>query len=185
MASTSVEGGRLVFTHTYGSSGSRTNAVYLRMYNKRVKQRAQVRSSLWHRKGDGVEVLQELSVFRACRCLQEPEPTYFRGHLSAIDCFHRMHAEWELPTTYFQILEVFKTIDGPYASTQTKPIVRNLLMWDNVEGGIGETCLERASIIVPVALLRSEIWAYESGLVPSDFCLTRRDKWCFLSAQCI
>jgi len=154
------------------------------MWNTWKEARAGAGSSPWLRESDGVEsAVRELSVFMACRCFgHKNQSQTIRGYLSAVKYFHKMHAGWELPTSHFQILAMLKTIDRVHANTQTKPKVRNPLSWDMLEAGkcVVENSGESGKLIwcgLALSYLlmcrASEIWADDSGLVHSDFCLTR------------
>lgn len=156
------------------------------MWNTWKEARAGAGSGPWLSESDGVEsAVRELSVFIACRCFgHKNQSQTIRGYLSAIKYFHKMHAGWELPTSHFQILAMLKTIDRVHANTQTKPKIRNPLSWDMLE--VGKSVVEHSGeslkliwcgLALSYLLMcrASEIWADDSGLVHSDFCLTRGD----------
>lgn len=182
----SGEAARLVNTLLYGSLGEGTNAAYSRMWRTWGAERAKAGLSQWLREEDGVDsAVKELAVFIACRCfVHKNQSQTIRGYLSAIKYFHKMHAGWELPTSHFQIRAVMKTIDRAHAGTQIKPRTRKPLTWEMLEAGrgvvegmgnAGQLIWKGLALSYLLLCRASEIWAYETGLVHSEFCLTRQD----------
>ena len=77
-----------------------------------------------------------------------------------------------------------KTIDRAHAGTQIKPRSRKPLTWallvagrGAVEGlgNAGQLIWKGLALSYLLLCRASEIWAYETGLVQSEFCLTRQD----------
>ena len=186
MVGPSAEGARLVNTLLFGSLGEGTNAAYTRMWRTWGEERAKGGQSQWLREEDGVDsAVKELSVFIASRCfVHKNQSTTIRGYLSAIKYFHKIQAGWELPTTHFQIRAVMKTIDRAHAGTQIKPRSRKPLTWEMLVAGrgavegmgnTGQLIWKGLALSYLLLCRASEIWAYETGLVHSEFCLTRQD----------
>ena len=115
-----------------------------------------------------------------------------RGYLSAIKFFHKMYAGWELPTTHCMVLAVGKGIDRFQGKGDVKPRVRKPLSWDMLWDGKNEVLTAEGGgpvmwmgLALAYFLLcrASELFAYDSGMVHPDYCLTRRDLTFFKGVQ--
>ena len=190
----SAEGRRLVDTLRFGSLGGGTSQLYERRMKVWREDRARSGQSQWLREEDGIDsAVRNLSVFVASRCfVHKNQSQTIRGYLSAIKYFHKVHMGWVLPTSHFQILAVLKTVDRAHAQTLTRPRTRKPLTWKMLETGrsmvegMGESGrLIWMGLALSFLLLcrASELWAYETGLVHSDFCLTRGDLSFFLGVE--
>lgn len=134
---TSGERDRLVDTLLFGSLGEGTRKGYRSKWETWKEERAKGGLGPWLRKDDGDEnAVRAMSEFIACRCfVHKNQSTTIRGYLSAIKYFHKLFADWELPTDHFQIKASLKTIDRAHANSQTKPRVRKPLSWEMLEAG--------------------------------------------------
>ena len=115
-----------------------------------------------------------------------------RGYLSAIKFFHKMYAGCELPTTHCMVLAVGKGIYRVQGKDDVKPRVKNQLSWDKLWDGKNEVLAAEGGgpnmwmglALAYLLLCRgSELFAYDSGMVHPDYCLTRRDLAFFKGVQ--
>lgn len=89
---------------------------------------------------------------------------------------------WELRTSHFRVVAIGKSIDRVHARSESKPYIMNPLTVSMPSAG-RETAqtgtfglLTWMGIALSCFLLicrASELWAYDSGLVHTESCLTR------------
>lgn len=148
----------------------------------------------WLQEEDGEEnAVRELTVFMASRCLAyKNQSSTIRGYLAAIKYFHKLYVGWELPTSHFRIAAVGKAIDRAHAQVERTPMVRNPLTVEmllagrvgaNEKGCIGLVTWMGLALSYFLLCRASELWAYDHGLVHSDFCLRRENLVFFERSQ--
>ena len=143
---------------------------------------------------DGVEeAVRELTAFMSYPCFVcNNQSQTVRGYLSAIKFFQEMYAGCELPTSPCLVLAVGKGIDRVQGKDDVKPRVRNPLSWDKLWDGKNEVLTAEGGgpnmwmglALAYLLLYRgSELFPYDSGMVHTDYCLTRRDLTFFKGVQ--
>lgn len=200
IVSTGAEGGeggnaaevaRLVEILALASVSASTSKVYLSKWKTWVGWRTRLRKSPWLREAEGTDTaVREITEFMAFRCFVcKNQSQTIRGYLAAIKYFHKMFAGWELPTSHCMVIAVEKGIDRAHGKSDIKPRVRQPLTWAMLtdgksaltDGGIGWQVVWLGLALSYFLLCRaSEIWAYNNGLVHSEYCLTRGDLTFFV-----
>ena len=185
---------RLTDVLATGAIGDSTRKEYNGRFRTFATFRAARGKGPWLLEKDGVEeAVRELTTFMSYRCFVfKNQSQTVRGYLSAIKFFHKMYAGWELPTTHCMVLAVGKGIDRVQGKGDVKPRVRKPLSWDMLWDGKNEVLTAEGGgpvmwmgLALAYFLLcrASELFAYDSGMVHPDYCLTRRDLTFFKGVQ--
>ena len=189
-----AEVARLTDVLATGAIGDSTRKEYNGRFRTFATFRAARGKGPWLLEKDGVEeAVRELTTFMSYRCFVfKNQSQTVRGYLSAIKFFHKMYAGWELHTTHCMVLAVGKGIDRVQGKGDVKPRVRKPLSWDmlwdgknevlTAEGG-GRVMWMGLALAYFLLCRASELFAYDSGMVHPDYCLTRRDLTFFKGVQ--
>ena len=122
-------------TLALGSVGQCTHKNYLAKWNTWLKERKTQGKGPWLNALDNPdEVLNDLLEFMASRCfVHNNQQSTVRGYLAAINLFHKMFAECELPTSH--CMAVGKEIARAHAVSNKKARVRLPLTWAMLSQG--------------------------------------------------
>ena len=136
-----------------------------------------------HALDDPDKALNALLEFMVSRCfIHKNQQSTVGRYLAAINFFHKMFAGWELPTSHCMIVAVGKGTDRAHGTAKKKKQVRLPLAWAMLAQGRkvvasmadGGYVMWLGLAVSDFFLCRaSELWAYASGQVHPEFCLTR------------
>ena len=138
----------------------------------------------WLRSTDESEILRLLLEFMPCRLFSfNNQQSTVRGYLAAIKFFHRLYFGWEPPTSHCMIVAAGRGVDRIWGASNQKVQVRLPLTWAALASGYltvtnhfnngGNVMWLGLALSHFMLCHASELFAYASGLVHPEICLTR------------